>query len=394
MARIVRRYRVNTVLDPAVGTGNLLSAVAQLSKGSGLQFCGLDVSKKALVEARTRSISEQWPATTLLRRNFLRSRKPRLASKKIAIVMNPPYRGYADLDVHSRKAAARLGLGGRVDLAYLFCAVALRAYRPVVLVALVPSTWRRSRTSQFRQVLANLGYAVSWRKLGNRVFGSVETNVGILVATRTTESTKAKRTSRKRPANSLVVRHGVATGGDRLFAELAKLGRGRLVEAVSARDIARRRPRPRRMWIPKKPPRPAIRGRLRSALERRTCVSSRQRQYWETHDAPSSWFFGKPKILVPELFSELRFELDATGELFPLHSVLAVRSPSVASARRLLDYLRRPEIVRLIQRRTAVLGGGARRISVHTLRSIPLSAALSRDFAVASSSDSKDSIID
>ena len=74
-------------------------------------------------------------------------------------------------------------------------------------------------------------------------------------------------------------------------------------------------------------------------------------------------------MLLPEIVTEnVRVELDGHGIKMPLHSVIAIRVPTIDVGRKLLRYLRGIHLRRSLMSRAPRLAGGSVRIQVGFVR--------------------------
>src|SRR5260221_5328149 len=249
-----------SIIDPACGAGNLLAAAAirirATNRRKGLEFIGIDTSSKA-VRACKDSLDALLPTgiVQVEQADFLRKHKTRPSSRRVAVLMNPPFGGYGAISKTRREMISRLlKLRGRFNLGHAFVRRALALYNPEILVALLPSNWAHSRESLFRQGLDQLGGDWDWSDIGDGVFDGIDAHVGILVWR---SRTKARSTppSRQRSTmrvtlHGVEVRQGVATGRDALFRELSGLSMpfGTHIRAVRGRDVERTAGNT--LWVP------------------------------------------------------------------------------------------------------------------------------------------------
>jgi hypothetical protein len=76
---------------------------------------------------------------------------------------------------------------------------------------------------------------------------------------------------------------------------------------------------------------------------------------------------------LPEIVTTaVRIELDSHGKKLPLHSVIAVKVPSIAAGRRLRRYLKGEKEQRSLISRAPRLSGGAVRLQVSAIRRVLL----------------------
>jgi hypothetical protein len=295
--------------------------------------------------------------------------------------MNPPFCGYGELSRKDRRnIRSMLQLKGRFNLAHAFVSRAARLYGPERLIALLPSNWVYSRSGWFRRELQEMSGEWVWEDIGDGAFKSVDVHLGILVWRRTRRrNAQAKAVSSGNPLvmAGFEVRHGVATGADDVFLELAQhqVPIGTRSAAVKGRDVARSSNV--RVWVP-----PAINGPeelsafvasvpkgVLARLRRRSCVRGRGRAVFEYHDPIPGWFTGEPKLLLPEIVTgDLRVELDAEGAKMPLHSVIAIRVPDADVGRKLLKYLQTRRTQTRLFLAAPRLNGGAVRLQVGAVR--------------------------
>jgi hypothetical protein len=292
--------------------------------------------------------------------------------------MNPPFVGYGGLQPEVRSSvAAELRLRGRFNLSHAFVKKAIQYFRPEILVSLLPSNWFYSRRSYFFDELNQEG-AWDWTDVGDDAFDGINAHVGILIWRNSIEKKRKRSMTHQNPsASQLDVRHGVATGRDEAFKRLArvKLPFGKTVLSVAGRDIDKAG---KRVWIP--PKRLLLKKEaitllasmphdLRTSLSQRSCVTGGRREIYQYHESVSGWFLKEPKILVPEIVSgKLKVEFDATGKRLPLHSVIAIRIPSLAIGRELCKHLRSDAERNNFLRTCPRLSGGAFRLNVGAVR--------------------------
>lgn len=395
MASYLPRSFEGTIVDPACGAGNLLAAAALQARGRSmnsrnLSVLGIDVSARA-VRACRENLSDLLPDGNVRveRADFLRFAEPFSKQRmRTAVVMNPPFKGYGQQSPSLRRQVTRLlGMRGRFNLSHAFVLHAVRVFRPYLLVSLLPSTWMYSKASRFTADLGALGGSWDWENVGD--FQGVSAHVGILVW-RSRKRHGRKTSARTFPSlgdlPGVEVLHGAATGRDKIFIELASqsLPIGDSMTAVRGRDVARKS-RPR-IWVPPSSPSPVddkvFRRHLASAqlisLGARTCVTGkRARLLHQYHDAIPGWFRAGPKLLLPEIVTrEVRVEFDLKGTTMPLHSVIAIRVPSVLFGRRLKKHLLEPSQQKALLSRGPPLSSGAIRIQVSALKDLRIPRAL------------------
>ena len=370
-------------VDPACGAGNLLLAGAMRVAGSGSQrsvrFVGWDISPRAVRSCRAVLSSVVARDRVSVRRcDFLERRRNRVDGE-VAVIMNPPFKGYGRLCPEARKRVGELyGLKGRFNLSYAFVRHAIALFRPSQLVSLLPSNWMYSRSSSFRGELERTSGAWEWEDVGC-AFDGLSVDVGILhwrpAPSRTRGREKAPRRTTL-PTQDVVVRQGVATGRDEVFTALAADPPvvGRVMEAARGRDVGRKSGM--RIWVPSEllegdeaRVRSHLTADMRRELRRRSCVRSGRRKIHEYHDPVPPWFMDNPKVLLPEIVSgSLRCEVDSLGRRLPLHSVIAVKVPSAEAGRELSEYLALPRQQRRLLTGAPRLSGGAVRLQVGAVR--------------------------
>lgn len=374
-----------TVVDPACGAGNLLIAAARHLRAdtrshSELRFLGIDVSKRAVRSCET-SLARIVPRGSFLIElgNFL-TRPAAPFAHRAAVVMNPPFRGYGRLSASMRRRIIRLlDMRGRFNLSYAFVEHAITVYRPEILVSLLPSNWVYSRRGSFRARLNLLGGHWDWLDVGHNVFPGLSVDVGILVwhsRSVTREPDVRRNRSLAVRGAHLEVRHGVATGRDASFAKIADNppAFGRIMCAVRGRDIDRQSFS--RIWVPlgasvetERLFREHVDRRVLKDLRSRSCVRDGRRRIFEFHDPVPAWMFDAPKLLIPEIVvRRVRVELDAQGDKLPLHSVIAVRVPSVEMGQSLRSFLLRDSEQKALLAHAPRLAGGAGRMQVGAIR--------------------------
>ena len=401
LASHLPRQFSGSVIDPACGAGNLLAAAAVRLNGAArdgdvIEFIGSDVSKRAVRACRETLFG-------LLPNNNFRIEHADFLKMKIedddpapnptAVLMNPPFRGYGTLDERTRKRIVRLlGMKGRFNLGYAFVHRAVAMYRPEILVSLLPSNWVYSRASSFRAELDALNGKWEWEDVGDGAFHGVNTHVGILLW----QQKKLGRRVQKRGASSstaltaagLDVHQGVATGRDDIFSQIALVpmpfGSHRL--AVRGRDVERNTGE--MIWVPPNSSTDTLCSSfakhvdkvLVAELKARVCVTSKRRRLFEYHEAIPKWFRRTPKLLLPEIAAtEVRVELDSYGKKLPLHSVIAVKVPSIAVGQSLRRYLKDAKRQRSLLSKAPRLSGGAVRLQVGAVRRVLLTWLRSKE---------------
>src|ERR1700694_151594 len=372
------------VIDPACGAGNLLAAAALRTcaasrRSRDIEFVGADTSMRA-VHACERLLTSLLPKGNfrIEKADFLRV-TPATKLRPSAVVMNPPFCGYGLLSQSRRGQISRMEMKGRFNLAYAFVQRAIVQYRPEHLVSLLPSNWIHTRKSAFRSELDALNGRWEWEDVGDSAFEGIDIHVGILLWRPVSRVAVADRSIKPSEVSesTLEIRQGVATGRDELFCDLAEspLPFGRRVLAVRGRDIARGSAT--KIWIPPKSltnsqinvfrrlvPRKAL-----QALRARSCVVSKRRDMFRYHETPPAWFYGEPKVLLPEIATgKVRVELDIKGKKLPLHSVIAIRTKSAKVARELKRFLETSRVQRKLLTTGPRLAGGAVRLQVGTVR--------------------------
>jgi len=377
-----------TVVDPACGAGNLLAAAALQTTAADrpgeVHLAGTDISTRAVRECRG-VLSRLLPHGNfhVLKRDFLRGTEYESPLSPAVVIMNPPFRGYGGLSQDDRlRIRSGLQMRGRFNLGHAFVVRAVRVYAPERLIALLPSNWVYSRSGWFRDELQELKGEWDWEDIGDGAFRDVDVHLGILVWKRSRRRSKSQQqviNGRKPTFAGLEVRQGVATGADDVFCNIAQRSNsmGTWRTAVKGRDVGRTSTR--QVWVP-----PAEYGReelaaflktiprsMLNRLRRRSCVRSRRRAVLDYHEAIPDWFCEEPKLLLPEIVTgKLRVELDAEGAKMPLHSVIAVRVPSIAMGRLLLRYFQSSRVQKRLLRAAPRLNGGAVRLQVGAVRDI------------------------
>ena len=383
-----------TIIDPACGAGNLLAAaVVRLNgaarDGDDIRFLGLDVSRRAVHSCR-KTLSGLLPENNfrIEHADFLKMRtedRNQVANSR-AILMNPPFRGYGTLDERTRKQIVRLlGMKGRFNLGYAFVHRAVAMYRPKILISLLPSNWVYSKASSFRAELNALNGIWEWEDVGDGAFHGINTHVGILLW----QPKKHPRRVQIRRAESFIslttagleVHQGVATGRDHVFSQIALVSVpfGSRCIAVRGRDIERNTDE--MIWVPPDSSTDSMSPRfekhvdeaLVTELRCRVCVAQNRRRLFEYHEAIPKWFREVPKILLPEIVTtEVRVEFDRYGKKLPLHSVIAVKVPSIAVGESLRCYLKDAKQQRILLSKAPRLSGGAVRLQVGAVRRVLL----------------------
>ncbi len=389
------------VIDPACGAGNLLIAAAlrrQLSNSTSMRLVGFDISARAVREC-SNTLATLVPIGTYKvdRADFLRA--PALhvnAAVSPIVVMNPPFQGYGRLSDRTRRyISKRYHMRGRFNLSHVFVRRAIEDLRPQLLVSVLPSNWVHSRGSKFRGELDSLAGGWEWSDVGSDVFRGVSAHVGILVwqpAIVSRSDDSSQRGLTLGDLSGVAVRQGSATGHDNAFIELAdrSIPFGAKMQAARGRNVGGLRGP--QIWIPPEQAAPgmanlfsrAIGRKASGALRSRSCVHSRRREIFQFHDDIPVWFRSGPKLLLPEIVSSnLRVEVDDAGKVFPLHSVLAIRVPSIAAGLKLRDYLMHPRTQTRLLREAPRLNGGAVRLQAGALRDMLVPAALHKTFRLA-----------
>lgn len=366
------------VIDPACGTGNLLAAsalrLASGSSGPSPSFFGLDISSDAVAACRAAfekiGVSEK---LSVQAGDFLTTAQIQGLQSRRIVVMNPPFQGYGAISARWRDIAREeLGLSGRFNLSHLFVLKAIREFSPEKLIAVLPSNWHFSTRSAFRDELDALGGTWTWRDVGD-AFSGIAAHVGILRwSSRPRVSAPQSGTTRTSKAVlGYEVRQGVATGRDEIFREMAQLKfTGETVLSVVGRDVGRGSSRP--IWIPSAvSERQVLRlpERIRDELTSRACVAGGKRGIIEYQENYPDWLLGSPKLLVPEIVPHvMRVELDRKGSKLPLHSVIAIRVPTIRAGEALRKYLLKDEVLIQLRRECPRLSGGAFRLNVNAIK--------------------------
>lgn len=393
-----------TVVDPTCGAGNLLAAAASRTGATSrvateLAFLGIDSSRRSVRECK-QTLTDLLPARNfrITQANFLRMRALPIGSGPVALVMNPPFKGYGRLSARSRLQAVKLcDMKGRYNLAHVFIAHAMKIFDPEVLIALLPSNWVYSRSSAFRGFLDGSGGAWEWEDVGDEAFEGVSAHVGVLVWRRGRSgphSNASRSLHRLGDLHGVVVHHGVATGCDKAFEELAqiRIPFGKRMRLVRGRDVAREAGGT--IWVP-----PASRTsstdlgtrfrglvprRLVDALRSRSCVRQNGRKTYEYHEVAPAWFMAGPKVLLPEIVcGGLRVAVDGSGSKLPLHSVVAIKVPTVAAGRLLKALLHCRRRQRRLLERAPRLSGGAFRLQVGAVKDISIPRSFLRKWKEA-----------
>lgn len=386
-----------SVVDPACGAGNLLAAAAIRTRGAGrpgqalnVEFIGIDVSQRAVRECSS-ALAALLPRGSFRvdKADFLKLTRAIKCQDSAAVVMNPPFQGYgAQTDELRRRVVRLFQMKGRFNLSYAFVRHAVELFRPKLLVTLLPSTWVHSRACGFKAELERLGGTWDWEDVEGRAFRGISTHVGILVwrPRRRRMQKRAEHAGRKLgDVPGVVVHNGVATGRDAVFIELADsaLPFGSRMTAVRGRDVGRATET--QIWVPPAEMSQTLGVSVRSlvsaqqldALEARSCVKRKGRCPLQYHDAIPDWFRTGPKLLIPEIATgSVRVELDTVGTRMPLHSVIAIRVPSVAVGRMLKRHLLRPPQQRALMSSGPRLVGGAVRMQVSALAQLKVPQAL------------------
>jgi predicted RNA methylase len=377
-----------TVVDPACGAGNLLAAAilrtSATERPREIHLAGTDISIRAVRECRD-VLTRLLPHGNfhVLKRDFLRGTENESPLSPSVVLMNPPFRGYGGLSPNDRlRIRSSLQMKGRFNLGHAFVVRAARVYAPERLIALLPSNWIYTRRGWFRDELQDLKGEWDWEDIGADAFRDVDVHLGILVW----KHKRRRSKSRQKVANhqvttfgGLEVRQGVATGADDVFLSIAQSpnSMGTWRTAVKGRDVGRTSTK--KVWVPPIEYSPeelaaflkAIPRSMLDRLRRRSCVRSKRRTVLEYHEAIPDWFCEEPKLLLPEIVTkELRVEFDAEGVKMPLHSVIAVRVPSIGMGRLLLAYFRSSSVQKRLLRKGPRLNGGAVRLQVGAVRDI------------------------
>ena len=375
---------VGSVIDPACGAGNLLAAAALRTRATkrktpDIEFLGTDTSIRAVRDCE-RVLANLLPKGNyrIQRADFLKVAPTSKFGQSI-VVMNPPFCGYGLLSKPARRQISKMEMRGRFNLSYAFVQRAIIQYRPEQLVSLLPSNWIYTRNSIFRTELDSLGGHWEWEDVGDSAFKGMDVHLGILLWRPNlgkAATTKLVADRSVLPDSGLDVRQGVATGRDALFFEIGNksLPFGKFVLAVRGRDIGRGSGT--KIWVPPKDLTSlqkkmfmALPRKMLQSLRARSCVASKRKRIFEYHEAFPSWFFGKPKILLPEIATgKVRVELDAKGVKLPLHSAIAIRVESVDAGRSLKHYIETSQVQRMLLSTGPRLAGGAARLQVGAIR--------------------------
>jgi predicted RNA methylase len=384
--RLPSRFR-GAVIDPACGSGNLLAAAAVHLRATNrrnddLEFVGTDISIRAVRACRS-TLSRLLPDGNFRidQADFLTTSVKPPALKPVTVVMNPPFRGYGELRDDTRRRISRLlDMKGRFNLGYAFVHHAVMLYQPETLVSLLPSNWVYSRGSSFRSELDALNGTWDWEDVGDTAFRGLSVHLGILVwhpRGRTVRPSTPTSKCTTLSTAGLEVRQGVATGSDAVFFNVAEseLPIGTRMPGVRGREVDRGANS--LIWVTPANSSDAdasifarnVSRIVLAALKKRTCVASRHRRIFEYHDKIPTWFSDGPKLLLPEIaVADVRVELDRHGAKLPLHSVIAIKVPSISVGLALRRYLKGSRQQRRLLSNAPRLSGGAARLQVGAIR--------------------------
>jgi hypothetical protein len=105
-------------------------------------------------------------------------------------------------------------------------------------------------------------------------------------------------------------------------------------------------------------------------LTDRFCVAVMERPVWGFHESYPLWFFGEPKIIVPEVCTKISVLYDSDGRVLPLHSTIAVRVRTLADAKRVAAVLQSDGSWRWLRAQCPKMVNGAIRLTVPVLRKL------------------------
>ncbi len=383
MARLLSLESPATVLDPACGEGDLLTAVADEFGTRGIRFIGIDRNPKAL-EACRNTLGTRGANILVRRLDFFAGDLSEVVNEtaNVYVTMNPPFKGYGHLSSRRRKEILKTtpGLQGRYNLAHAFLVRVLTELHPKSVVALLPGTWSWGSYNHLRYLI-DLPQN-SWRELPESTFDGATTTAGLLVLQNLDGQAPAgpfETSARVRSTRNL--RQGVATGADATFIRIAGLRprSGRIVRVARGRDVAMNRSVSElpRLWVPPKHETDALASFIKALpepdlkrLAGRFCVRRMQRPIWSFHESFPRWFLGKPKLIVPEVCTKISTVYDAQGRVLPLHSTIAIRATDSAEARRMASVLESQWAWDWLRPRCPRMVNGAIRLTTPVLRDL------------------------
>jgi len=182
-----------SVLDPAVGDGALLVAIAERLQGQSVNLVGLDVDPTAVASAISR-LGLAGISADIRQGDFIESlvRQPELgqtwdpaAEQLDMVIANPPYVRTQTLGRAAAKALGeRFGLSGRVDLYVAFAAGMMESLRPGGVMALLCSNkfLTNSAGQSLRRILLEQMEVVEVWDLGDTKLFSAAVLPAIVIA--------------------------------------------------------------------------------------------------------------------------------------------------------------------------------------------------------------------
>lgn len=183
----------STVMDPAVGDGALLAAVAERIEGRPVRLVGLDVDPDAVQTAKSRLAAGGIPAE-IRQGDFIESlvRQPELGQTLDAtpiqadvVIANPPYVRTQTLGSAAAKSLGeRFGLSGRVDLYVAFAAGMVESLAPGGVMALLCSNKFLTNTAgqSLRRILLEKTEVVEVWDLGDTKLFNAAVLPAIIIA--------------------------------------------------------------------------------------------------------------------------------------------------------------------------------------------------------------------
>ena len=219
---------VETLLEPSVGSGNLLNAM----NGKYIRADVFDINQDYL---------DQIPNSELVHKTCGDFLTAEISTRYDAILMNPPYLRYQDMTSEQRLTLRNLSpilRSGNVDMYMGFLVKSLELLKETGrLVAIIPSAWRYTKSAKlFREwILSNRYISVLYDYGSTKVFKGINVYCCILVLTRHPNTqyilnetlipyeTESPRPSLQTLNDVALLQNGIATLCDSVFIHDAPL---------------------------------------------------------------------------------------------------------------------------------------------------------------------------
>lgn len=178
--------RIHSLLDPAVGTGNLIAPLLSRLKRNGAKVCCIDTDAEAIESVSTRFHKRLPPNTKLVQSDFLSwSLRPR-TQRFDCIVMNPPF-GATKTSLHQMVWNDPSCPGEfrtrhlPLEAAFVYRAIELLEKRGRLLAVLPCSLPTSDSLKWLREEMLSVGAVRFVHELPPRTFPGVESRMYLLV---------------------------------------------------------------------------------------------------------------------------------------------------------------------------------------------------------------------